>query len=123
MGRVAANLDVRLSTMTGIIDQLQKEDMVEQARASGDRRSFQVKLTAYGRRRYRIAHGHFSITSIPARGPFPPARQHILEFLSGPHSAPFKGGEQILERSRAMASRIRNVALTDAPAISASTAP
>ena len=29
MGALAANLDVRLSTMTGIIDQLEKKDMVE----------------------------------------------------------------------------------------------
>ena len=83
MGTLAANLDVRLSTMTGIIDQLQKKDMVERAAHPTDRRSFQVKLTAYGRRRYRLAHEAFLDHLDPLLdGRSRAARQHILEFLS-----------------------------------------
>jgi DNA-binding MarR family transcriptional regulator len=83
MGALAANLDVRLSTMTGIIDQLQKKDMVERAAHPTDRRSFHVKLTPYGRRRYRIAHEAFLDHLDPlVDGRSPAARQHILEFLS-----------------------------------------
>ena len=83
MGTLAANLEVRLSTMTGIIDQLQKKDMVERTAHPTDRRSFQVKLTAYGRRRYRIAHEAFLAHLDPLLdGRSPAVRQHILEFLS-----------------------------------------
>jgi DNA-binding MarR family transcriptional regulator len=83
MGALAANLDVRVSTMTGIIDQLQKKEMVERVAHPTDRRSFQVKLTPYGRRRYRIAHEAFLDHLDPLlEGRSRPARQHILEFLS-----------------------------------------
>jgi MarR family transcriptional regulator, organic hydroperoxide resistance regulator len=83
MGALAGNLDVRLSTMTGIIDQLQNKGMVERVAHPADRRSFQVKLTVYGRRRYRIAHEAFLDHLDPLlEGRSRPARQHILEFLS-----------------------------------------
>ena len=83
MSALAANLDVRLSTMTGIIDQLQKKDMVERIAHPTDRRSFHVKLTAFGRRRYRIAHEAFLAHLDPLLdGRSPAARQHILDFLS-----------------------------------------
>jgi DNA-binding MarR family transcriptional regulator len=83
MGTLATNLDVRLSTMTGVIDQLEKKDMVERVAHPTDRRSFQVKLTAYGRRRYRIAHEAFLDHLDPLLdGRSRAARQHILAFLS-----------------------------------------
>src|SRR5580704_7175786 len=59
MGELAAHLDVRLSTMTGVIDQLEEKGLVERVYHPEDRRSLQVALTANGHTLYRGAHEAF----------------------------------------------------------------
>jgi len=59
MSELAAMLGVRLSTMTGVIDQLEKKGFVERMDHPHDRRSLQVRLTAEGRKLYQSAHEAF----------------------------------------------------------------
>ena len=59
MGELASDLDVRLSTMTGVIDQLEEKGLVERVDHPDDRRSLRVQLTAKGRPLYRGAHEAF----------------------------------------------------------------
>jgi DNA-binding MarR family transcriptional regulator len=59
MGALASELRVRLSTMTGIVDQLEGKGLVERTAHPEDRRSLQVRLTSKGRRLYRAAHRAF----------------------------------------------------------------
>ena len=49
MGELAVDLDVRLSTMTGVVDQLEEKGWAEHVDGPADRRNLQVKLTAKGR--------------------------------------------------------------------------
>src|SRR6266852_5580832 len=82
MGELAANLDVRLSTMTGVIDQLEEKGLVERVDHPDDRRSLRVELTAKGRKRYQGAHDAFLSHLEPLFGGLTPAaRQDILDFL------------------------------------------
>src|SRR6185503_16796407 len=83
MGELAADLDVRLSTMTGVIDQLEEKGLVERTDHPDDRRSLHVTLTAKGRKLYQGAHDAF----LSHLGPLldkrtPAARQQILSFLA-----------------------------------------
>jgi DNA-binding MarR family transcriptional regulator len=83
MGAVAADLDVRLSTMTGIIDQLEEKGLVERVDHPDDRRSLHVKLTAKGRTLYHDAHDAFLSHLEPLLDGRPPAaRRQILDFLA-----------------------------------------
>jgi MarR family 2-MHQ and catechol resistance regulon transcriptional repressor len=83
MGELAADLDVRLSTMTGVIDQLEEKGLVERVDHPDDRRSLHVKLTAKGRTLYRGAHDAFLSHLKPLLEGRPPAvRQQLLEFLA-----------------------------------------
>jgi MarR family 2-MHQ and catechol resistance regulon transcriptional repressor len=59
MSELAAQLGVRLSTMTGVVDQLEAKGFVERMDHPEDRRSLQVRLTLEGRRLYRSAHDAF----------------------------------------------------------------
>ena len=59
MSSLAADLKVQLSTMTGVIDQLEAKRLVERVDHPEDRRSLQVKLTSEGRKLYRAAHEAF----------------------------------------------------------------
>lgn len=82
MGELAANLDVRLSTMTGVIDQLEEQDFVKRVDHPNDRRSLRVELTAKGRTLYKGAHEAFLSHLEPLiAGLAPSARQEILDFL------------------------------------------
>ena len=82
MGELANDLDVRLSTMTGVVDQLEERSLVERADNPDDRRSLQVRITDRGRTLYHQAHEAFLshlrplVRSRPAA-----ARQDILDFL------------------------------------------
>ena len=84
MGELAAGLDVRLSTMTGVIDQLEEKGLVERVDHPDDRRSLHVRVTAKGRTLYHDAHAAFLSHLEPLLDGRPPAaRRQILEFLAG----------------------------------------
>jgi DNA-binding MarR family transcriptional regulator len=59
MSELAAALRVRLSTITGVIDQLETKGLVERTEHPEDRRSLHVRLTSKGRNLYRTAHEAF----------------------------------------------------------------
>lgn len=83
MGELAADLDVRLSTMTGVIDQLEEKGLVQRVDHPDDRRSLQVQLTAKGRALYRGAHEAFLSHLEPLFvGRTAADRRQILAFLS-----------------------------------------
>jgi DNA-binding MarR family transcriptional regulator len=83
MGTLANDLDVRLSTMTGVIDQLEEKGLVERVDHPADRRSLDVRITPSGRRRYRQAHEAFLSHLEPLmKGRSAAARRQILSFLA-----------------------------------------
>jgi DNA-binding MarR family transcriptional regulator len=83
MGELAAHLDVRLSTMTGVIDQLEEKGLVERVDHPADRRSLHVRVTPKGRKLYHQAHTAFLSHLEPLLEGRPPAvRRHILDFLA-----------------------------------------
>ena len=59
MSELAAQLGVRLSTMTGVIDQLEGKGLVERLDHPEDRRSLQVRLTPEGKKLYQSAREAF----------------------------------------------------------------
>lgn len=82
MGELAADLDVRLSTMTGVIDQLEEKGLVERVDHPDDRRSLHVTLTTKGRKLYQGARDAFLSHLEPLfDGRTPAFRRHVLEFL------------------------------------------
>jgi MarR family 2-MHQ and catechol resistance regulon transcriptional repressor len=82
MGELANDLDVRLSTMTGVIDQLQERGLVERADHPADRRSLHVRVTPKGRKLYQGAHEAFLSHLEPLlQGRSPAVRRSILDFL------------------------------------------
>ena len=84
MGELAGDLDVRLSTMTGIVDQLESKGLVQRVDHPVDRRSLRVELTEKGRRRYQVAHDAFLSHLEPLlAGRTPAVRAQILDFLTG----------------------------------------
>jgi len=62
MSELAAQLGVRLSTMTGVIDQLEGKGLVERVDHPEDRRSLQVRLTPDGKKLYQSAREASSAT-------------------------------------------------------------
>ena len=84
MGELASELDVRLSTMTGIVDQLETRRLVERIDHPDDRRSLRVTLSGEGRALYRAAHDAFLSHLAPLLDGRPAAaRREILDFLAG----------------------------------------
>jgi DNA-binding MarR family transcriptional regulator len=59
MTELAIELHVRLSTITGVVDQLEKKGLVARAAHPNDRRSLRVSLTPKGRNLYQAAHEAF----------------------------------------------------------------
>jgi DNA-binding MarR family transcriptional regulator len=59
MSELATQLGVRLSTMTGVIDQLEAKGLVERVDHPEDRRSLQVRLTPEGKKLYQSAREAF----------------------------------------------------------------
>ncbi len=82
MGALAAALGVQLSTMTGVVDQVERRELVKRVDHPRDRRSVQVQLTPAGRRFYRLSHqaflGHLA-PLVAARSA--PELERILGFL------------------------------------------
>ena len=84
MGELATELDVRLSTMTGIVDQLEARGLVERVDHPDDRRSLRVTLSTKGRTLYHGAHDAFLSHLAPLLdGRTAAARREILDFLGG----------------------------------------
>jgi DNA-binding MarR family transcriptional regulator len=83
MSGLAAELGVRLSTMTGVVDQLEQKGLVERVDHPEDRRSLQVRLTPDGRKFYQSAHEAFLAHLAPLVEGRPPAEsEKILSFLA-----------------------------------------
>jgi DNA-binding MarR family transcriptional regulator len=83
MGALAAALGVQLSTMTGVVDQLERRELVERVDHPRDRRSVQVRLTAGGRRFYRKSHEAFLAHLQPLVAGRPAAElERIIGFLA-----------------------------------------
>src|SRR6516162_11544888 len=59
MSELATELQVQLSTMTGVIDQLEAKKLVRRTAHPDDRRSFRVELTPKGKKLYHSAHDVF----------------------------------------------------------------
>ena len=84
MGELATELDVRVSTMTGIVDQLEARGLVERVDHPDDRRSLRVTLSTRGRTLYHGAHDAFLSHLAPLLdGRSAAARREILDFLGG----------------------------------------
>ncbi len=83
MSELAAELQVRLSTITGVIDQLENKGLVERTDHPDDRRSLQVRLTSKGRNLYGAAHEAFLSHLRPSFGNRRRAdREKVLSFLA-----------------------------------------
>lgn len=83
MSELAAALQVRLSTITGVIDQLEGKNLVERADHPEDRRSLHVRLTPQGRNLYRAAHEAFLSHIEPLLASRSAAdREKLLSFLA-----------------------------------------
>jgi MarR family transcriptional regulator, 2-MHQ and catechol-resistance regulon repressor len=82
MSELASALAVRLSTITGVIDQLERKKLVTRTDHPTDRRSLQVRLTTQGRTLYRSAHEAFLSHLKPLLSNRTPAeREGLLSFL------------------------------------------
>ncbi len=83
MSELAAELQVQLSTMTGVVDQLEAKRLVQRVRHPSDRRSLHVTLTVRGRKLYQAAHEAFLSHLEPLfQGRSPAEREKILSFLA-----------------------------------------
>jgi DNA-binding MarR family transcriptional regulator len=83
MSQLAGELQVRLSTITGVIDQLEAKGLVERTDHPEDRRSLHVRLTPKGRNLYRAAHEAFLSHLKPLMDSRPPGeRDKLLSFLA-----------------------------------------
>jgi DNA-binding MarR family transcriptional regulator len=82
MSELAAQLGVPLSTMTGVVDQLEAKGLVERADHPEDRRSLQVRLTAEGKTIYQSAHDAFLSHLAPLLEHRSPAEcERLVSFL------------------------------------------
>ena len=82
MSELAGELHVQLSTMTGVIDQLEAKRLVRRAAHPEDRRSLQVDLTAKGKKLYHSSHDVFlSYLQRLFHGRSAADREKILSFL------------------------------------------
>lgn len=59
MTDLARAVTVSVSTMTGVVDQLERRRLVRRTVAPGDRRSFRVELTPAGRKLYEKSNDEF----------------------------------------------------------------
>jgi len=82
MGELAGHLKVGLSTITGVVDQLEAKGLVERIDHPEDRRSLHVRLTAKGRALYQVAHEAFLAYIRPLFGrKSAEEREALLAFL------------------------------------------
>lgn len=101
MSELAAQLGVPLSTMTGIVDQLEAKGLVERLDHPEDRRSLQVRLTPDGKKLYQSAHeaflGHLA-PLLEHRSPAECAR--IVSFLEETKTAILGWREDVRRKER-----------------------
>ena len=117
MGELAALLEVRLSTMTGVIDQLEGKGLVERADHPEDRRSLQVRLTSDGRQHYQSRTRRSSPTSLrwwkAGRG----RARKTSSFLCRRHRDHSRLETDPRRKEPRHGNRIRSAEESDAPAI------
>jgi MarR family 2-MHQ and catechol resistance regulon transcriptional repressor len=83
MSELAGGLHVRLSTITGVVDQLESKGLVAREAHPKDRRSLRVALTSAGRKLYGAAHQAFLSHLEPLfEGWTAGEREKILSFLA-----------------------------------------
>jgi MarR family 2-MHQ and catechol resistance regulon transcriptional repressor len=83
MSELAGDLHVRLSTITGVVDQLERKGLVVREAHPEDRRSLRVGLTPAGRKLYGAAHQAFLTHLEPLLGGWTASeREKILSFLA-----------------------------------------
>jgi DNA-binding MarR family transcriptional regulator len=123
LGELAADLDVRLSTMTGVVDQLEERGLVERLDHPADRRSLRVEFTEKGRKLYQGAHHAFLSHLEPLLdGRTSAARQHILDFLADAIRA-IQGWRDNPRKVRRHGKKVRSVEVADTQAVRAIYAP
>jgi len=82
MNEISRALRITLSTTTGVIDQLEKKELVRRTDHPKDRRSLHVELTAQGKKLYRSAHEAFLSHLVPLwKRRTSSQRQEALRFL------------------------------------------
>jgi DNA-binding MarR family transcriptional regulator len=101
MSELAVQLGVPLSTMTGVVDQLEAKGLVERMDHPEDRRSFQVRLTADGKKLYRSAHDAFLSHLAPLLEHRSPAEgDRIVTFLAEAKAAILSWREAVRRKER-----------------------
>lgn len=100
MSELAGRLHVRLSTITGVIDQLEEKSLVERVEHPEDRRSLLVKLTPKGRDLYGAAHQAFLSHIMPLlRNRSAADRERLISFL-GEVTEAIRGWQQNPDQRR-----------------------
>jgi DNA-binding MarR family transcriptional regulator len=83
MGELSQRMMVTGGNVTGITDQLQRENLVERVSDPGDRRAYSVRLTAAGRRTFRkIARVHEDWIAELLDGVSPSEKEKLIDLLS-----------------------------------------
>jgi DNA-binding MarR family transcriptional regulator len=83
MGELSQRMMVTGGNVTGITDQLQRENLVERVSDPGDRRAYSVRLTAAGRRTFRkMARVHEDWIVELLDGVPPSEKEKLIDLLS-----------------------------------------
>jgi DNA-binding MarR family transcriptional regulator len=102
MGELSARMMVTGGNVTGIVDQLESEGLVQRAAHPNDRRAYQVRLTAAGRRQFRrmaAVHEGWIIELFDGWSPAQKTQVHALlatlkQHLAGIDTAPAPKGKR-----------------------------
>lgn len=102
MGELSARLMVTGGNVTGIVDQLESEGLVQRAAHPSDRRAYQVRLTAAGRRQFRrmaAVHEAWIVELFDGWSPAQKTQVHALlatlkQHLAGTDTAPAPRGKR-----------------------------
>jgi len=102
MGELSARMMVTGGNVTGIVDQLESEGLVQRAAHPSDRRAYQVRLTAAGRRQFRrmaTVHEAWIIELFDGWSPAQKTQVHQLlatlkQHLAGIDTAPAPKGKR-----------------------------
>ncbi len=102
MGELSARMMVTGGNVTGIVDQLESEGLVQRASHPSDRRAYQVRLTAAGRRQFRrmaTVHEAWIVELFDGWSPAQKTQVHTLlatlkQHLAGIDTAPAPKGKR-----------------------------
>jgi DNA-binding MarR family transcriptional regulator len=102
MGELSARLMVTGGNVTGIVDQLEGEGLVQRTEHPSDRRAWQVRLTAAGRRQFRrmaTVHEAWIVELFDGWSPAQKTQVHALlatlkQHLAGVDAAPAPKGKR-----------------------------